>query len=553
MKTTFFPSIVRQKITVLVFILLITFFAFYPSLRNGFFNWDDSAYLTENETIRSLAPENIHRMFSAPVQKTYVPLTLVSYAIEYHFFKYNPFVYHFNNLFLHLSVVALIFVFALQCGLSLMAASCAALLFGIHPMHVESVVWVTERKDLLYALFYMLALCCYWKYLKSRHLGTYFLTIVFGLLSILAKPMALSLPLVLFVCDWLYKRKFDRWLFIDKLPHLFYIVPIAWMTYSLHARVPGHNFSDGILIWIWTFTFYLQKFIWPSVIILPYQLPKPIDLFSVPYLSAISLLFMVLFLLLSLRKNRWIVFAFLFYFVSIFFLLRYDDLKDAHIVANRFMYLPSLGICFLFGAIIDGLIRKQKYVTMIAVIFLIGILGAKTYFLTTKWKDSWTWWNYVLKQSPNEEKAYSSRGMVYAANKEYSFALADYDKALQLNPDYAVAYYNRGNIYRDQGHYDLAISDYTKAIENDPSRVDFYQNRAACYFKKEEFDLAEKDLTMAITVDPHYAKSYYNRSILYQTKNDFKKALADALQAKFLGYPKIDDRYISELKVRAGL
>ena len=140
----------------LLIILMTVFVICAPSLRNHFVYLDDDTHILENSSIRALDADHIRQIFTTSVDKVYAPLTFLSFAVEYHFFKYNPFIYHLDNLLLHLGVTALVFYFALQVGLPLRAAFAAGLLFGIHPMHVESVAWVTERKDVLYAFFYML-------------------------------------------------------------------------------------------------------------------------------------------------------------------------------------------------------------------------------------------------------------------------------------------------------------------------------------------------------------------------------------------------------------
>ncbi|MCK5581082.1 MAG: hypothetical protein KAJ18_07385, partial [Candidatus Omnitrophica bacterium] len=172
-------------------VFLLIFIAYLPALQNDFVNWDDDAHLFQNQFIQSF---NVQDIFTTTVNRTYIPLTSLSFAIEYYFFGEDPFVYHFNNVLLHLLVTGFVFQFGLRIGLSLTASTVGALIFGLHPMHVESVAWVTERKDVLYAFFYMLALLCYCSYVSSlatKRKGILLVaTMVLGVLSALAKPMA---------------------------------------------------------------------------------------------------------------------------------------------------------------------------------------------------------------------------------------------------------------------------------------------------------------------------------------------------------------------------
>jgi len=265
------------KIRIFIFltvILTVVFFSYVPTLDNDFVLWDDDMHLLENISVRVLDFEHVGDIFKSTVNKIYIPLTTLSFAIEYHFFEYDPFVYHLDNLLLHLGVVAFIFWLGLRLGLPIAGSGIAALLFGIHPMHVESVAWVTERKDALYSFFYMAALLSYCRYLdftkstpsfqirKSYRLLV--LSAVFGILSILAKPMALSLPLILLLFDWFHRRKITGAAIFEKVPVTVAIAGITWISYVGHARIPGKNIVEGLLIWPWTFVFYLRQFLFPA-------------------------------------------------------------------------------------------------------------------------------------------------------------------------------------------------------------------------------------------------------------------------------------------------
>jgi len=487
-------------------VLIICALSFAPSLENDFVNWDDSSHLLRNHTIHPLNITNIKRIFTSLVlNETYIPLAILSFSIEHHFFQYDPFIYHLDNLILHLGVTTLVFSFALQVGMPLRAAFMAALLFGIHPMRVESVAWITERKDVLYAFFYMLALCFYWQYISKKKLSLYCTALVFGLLSILAKPMALSLPLILLVCDWFKKRKFDRSLILEKIPFFLYAVSIAWITYSVHARIPGENFQSGILIWVYTFVFYIRQFLLPFSLSPLYALPEPVSWANVHYAGSMCLLFLMLILILRLRRNRWILFAVLFYFLSIFFLLRYDNVPIG-VVADRFMYLPSLGFCLLFGIGVDRFLGYCKnrsatlrLLTSSLFVLLFIFLSFKTSEQTKIWKNSQSLWSYVIAIRPDAAIAYNNRG---TSQERLDLALMDYNQTIKLDPEFPEAYFNRGKAYDQLGKYSLAIEDYTRCI----------------------------------SFDANDAEAYYRRSLAYKKIGELKKSSADQRKSRSLGY-----------------
>ena len=547
-----------RKFFILLAILAITFVSFSPVLNNNTFNWDDDHFLLENISVRSF---NIKNMFTSTVLTEYIPLTVLSFALEYHSFGYNPFIYYLDNLLFHLAVTGLVFLFAQRLGLSVYVATFAALLFGIHPMHVESVAWVTQRKDVLYAVFYMGALCCYLQYLEDKRIKSYLLTIVLGILSVLAKPMALSLPLIMFVCDWLKERKFGFKVFLEKIPHFLYIIPIVYLTYRLHARIPGENFVEGSLIWMWSLTFYIQKFFSPAILIPLYSLPKPASFLNPHYVWALCILFMILICFVRYRRNRWLIFAGLFYFASIFFLLRYDDFERV-IVADRYMYLPSVGVCIFLGILWNKILESTnkrrvifKTFAHFCLIVLFSILGLKTYFQSKVWQDNVTLWTYVIQHSRKDAKvdgvAYENRGIAYNEQGKYDLAIADLNNALSLNSDYALVYNGRGSAYYNQGKYDLAMADYNKALEifseDNINKAHIYCNRGLIYFNERQYDLALSDYKRALFINPNFAKGYNDRSMIYKRQGDYDLALVDLNKALEI------DSYLAEAYNRRGI
>jgi len=289
----------------LLLILILVFACYGQVLFFDYLNWDDPVHFLDNPYIVSLSLDNLANIFRTTVNDIYIPLTVLSHAIEYHFFSLNPMLYHFHNVLLHIGVTVFIFFFSRQCGLTWNASLIASLIFGVHPLHVESVAWVTERKDVLYAFFYMAALYSYGLYLKHKTFFLYGGSLFCGLLSILAKPMALSLPIVLFICDWIHGRKFSLQSLIDKVPFFLYSMAIAWITFALNARAPGDGVFNGILIWIWTFSFYIFKFILPVHLVPVYALPTPVTISNPAYSYSILFVGTLAVLLWQWRRQRW--------------------------------------------------------------------------------------------------------------------------------------------------------------------------------------------------------------------------------------------------------
>jgi tetratricopeptide (TPR) repeat protein len=533
----------------LAIVLVVTFLAFFPSLQNKFITNDDPGHLLNNEAVRSLSLESIGRMFQQTPNQTYVPLTTLSFAVEYHFFGFNPFVYHLNNLFLHLCVVGLIFWIAVRfLKLSALAAALGALIFGIHPMHVESVAWITERKDVLYSVFYLLAVERYGAYSHNHRRRNYYLALVFALLSILSKPMALSLPLVFFILDWYTRRKFDLVLLIEKIPYVLIIAPIAWITYILNARVVGTTPLETLLTWVWSLMFYPQKFLFPDVLLAIYSLPKPVTLVNFEFLKAVVLFVAVVSLLFIYRKQRLLIFAALFYFVSIFFLLRFDDQADVNFVADRFMYLPSFGLCLALGVGCERLMSRFDR-KVVGACLLIGFLflGGKTFAQTKVWGDGVLLWSGVITRYPDCFNAYDHRGYAFAERGNFKAAIEDYNQALRLKPRYMAAYHNRALAYSQIGEDQKALADFENVFTLNPLYVNGYFNRGIYFAQRGENEKAIADYSRALELtNGQYIAALSNRGAVYFAQNKNTQAMTDFSQALLL-----DDRDVFSRNNRA--
>jgi len=546
----FFPRQQYKDALLLLGILVITFVCFLPVLQNDFTNSDDQHFILENPSVLSLDWKHILDNFRSTYVRVYVPLTVLTWALEYHFFGFNPFIFHLDNLFLHLGVVALVYWLARCLGLKRLPAGLATLIFSIHPLHVESVAWATERKDVLFGFFYAAALITYWKYIHSSSWRHYGAAVFLGLLSILSKPTALSLPLIFFLYDWYAKRNWHPRLLIEKIPHFLYIIPIALMTFLSHGKT-GHNIIlpdrpllQDFLFWVWSFSFYIKKFLFPIHLVAYPQHPEPISLFHGPYIVSIFIFMASVISLIIGRKNRLLIFAFAFYSLSMFFFWRYGSLiKYTEPVAGRHMYLPCLGFCLLIGqtasAWIDSLRHKiPKIIYSIGVICIICLLGIKTYSLTHLWRDSITFWTYVIENNKRcAYRGYIGRANAYLENKKYALAFQDANSSLDIKSDTLAAYNIRGMVLATQNNLDAAIKEYTKGIRLNPEGRNLYVtylNRADAYIRQEYYHLALKDIDAALTSKPDYTRAFSRRGKAYLYLGDLNKALKDFNQAIFL-------------------
>jgi len=515
-------------------IVLLVLGSFFPVLSAGFLNWDDLQYVVKNEAIQEMSWHNLKEIFfKQKIMKTYVPLTVFTFALEKFLFGLNPFVFHLTNLLLHMVVVMLCYWFLKQIGIKSMAVYIAIVLFAVHTIHVESVAWVSERKDVLYAAFYMLSLNCYWLYLSGSKYRYLIFSILAAFLSVLAKPMALSLPLVLILCDWYKNNKLTFSDFFQKIPYCLVIGPVVWQTYMLHVRIPGQSIVEGVTVWMWTFGFYIQKFFLPIGLSPLYEAPEPVSFGNVPYLVGAVIFVVSLILIIVYRKIKWFIFGAMFYFLSIFFIFRMDTQTDLSVVADRFNYLPSLGLCILVGQVFSGFLQKQAKRNGVQEfgLFLVCIIGImisiNTHIYCSVWGSSVDLWTRAIQFAPNSAEAYHNRGGQLSLEGRFEEAKKDMDKAIAINPQYASAYNNRGVINRDQGLYSVALLDFDDAILLDPFLSEAYNNRGLAYSRLGQSALAVADYSEALKINPAYVKAYRNRANEYYEMEYYSSALKD--------------------------
>ena len=523
-----------------VFLLLtcVVLLVFFPCLNAGFLNWDDPGHLTENPDVNAaLSLHSVKQIFRHTVNATYVPLTILSFSLEQHFFGLNPAVFHATNIVLHILTSYLVFALASRLGLSLPAALTGAMIFAVHPLHVEPVAWITARKDVLYAVFYLLGLCAYWDFLESRKRRHYFACLLFGFLSVLAKPMALSYPWILLLLDGFRQRQWSWTLVFEKIPFVLFIDGVALVTYALNARAVPLVFPEALLIWLWTATFYVEKFFLPIGLSPLYDLPAPVLLGTTAYLKTMVLVLVFILVTLRLRKNRLLVFAQLFYVGSTFFLWRFDT-ADAHLVANRFMYLPSLGYCLLLGMLFEQGWKKwpdwrQVLVSGLGMAVLAG-WALLSFLQGLIWRDPLTLWNTAIQHAPQQFFAYNNRGMILAAEQP-ELALKDFNRSLSLKPAQGRVYYNKANALSQLGRYHEALDNYQQALDIDPQDPDYWNNRGLLYAEGfEQYDRAIKDFNQALALNPRYAGAMNNRGSVYYKKGKYHLAIADFQRAQAL-------------------
>jgi tetratricopeptide (TPR) repeat protein len=566
---------------------IVTFTAFFPALKNGFTNCDDDKMVTNNPRITSLARDNVTSFFTEPHEYLYHPLVLLSYAVEYHFFKLRPLPYHATNILIHLCNTVLVFLLIYLLCRTIPVAFIAALLFALHPLRVESVAWITERKDVLSACFYFGSLVGYLAYRGGGGRKLFYgLSFASYLLSLLSKPMAVTLPFVLVLFDLFQGRKIDRKSLFEKAP--FFIIAFVFAGIALLVHYPAGGKDTQLepfaayhrpFIGTYGIVFYLTKTIAPVNLSSLYEFPA--YLLAAPGIHLIPAFLIVLVLtaliVYSRKYTNKAVFGALFFLITILPVLQILPIGGKSTPADRFTYIPAIGLCYISAEFLYWLYREKfrasragRSLLTAAAAAVCIVLATLTWQRCQVWKSSVSLWNNVLKQYPDNIVGYinradghrdtgdldssiadyseaikrhpsyylpyNNRAGVYMAKGDLKSALADYNTAIGLAPNAPFLYYNRGNVYASARDIDQAIADYSRAIELNPRYAEAYHNRGSAYSNQGEIHRSIADYTRAIALSPGYAQAYFNRGNVFAGRGETDRALADYDRALTL-YP----------------
>lgn len=557
-----------SSILIPVIILAITFGCFTTAIDNGFVNWDDDKNFYENEMITNLNSENFwsqtKAIFTTDIIGGYNPLTIFTFALDKQIYGLdNPMPWHLENVILHLACTFILFFIGRRLGLSLIGAGLLTLLFGIHPMRVESVAWVTERKDVLFGFFYLLSLFYYIKSKQEEKKGFLVLVWLFFILSLLSKIQAVILPISMVLVDYYLDGKLNLKKILFKTPFfiaslIFGIVSIKILQDSgVLSSTTEYGGIQRIFIGSWQYTVYLVKSIVPYRLSPLYPYPSSMEWYFYP--SILSFLATAIFMIYAyIKKWKVLFFGIGFFLANVFFLLQIMGAGQGFL-ADRFTYIPYIGLFYIYAYYFDYAIErfpKSKNILLALVAVVVGIYGFMTFTQNKIWKDSGTLWTHVLKYYQRSTLPYGNRANFYRDNGQTELALKDYSKRISLKADDARVFNSRARLYfnfTDPDSLQKSISDYSKAIELNPIDVEYWANRGAAYAKIGDFENAVKNMDQSIKLDPNYANAYLNRSVIRNNLGQYQGALDDIIMfSKFKPYEYQMQYEIGRLSVVVG-
>ena len=563
---------------------------FWQVNRYEFVNIDDTVYVTQNTHIRSgITLDGLRWAFSTTDAEFWHPLTWLSLMFDYQIYSVNAGGYHLTNLILHIMNTLLLFwLFNRMTGAIWKSAFVAALL-ALHPLHVESVAWIAERKDVLSTFFWMLTLCLYVYYTEKPVIRRYLLVLFSFACGLMSKSMVVTLPVVMIILDYWplgrlqsqtiktnlmhvataspnqERRKtkskkgalkenisppdarklsetkiagiIPLWQLREKMP--FFIFSAVFAIITIYAQykpsVKYYSFGSRLANAPVSFVTYLEKTFWPHNLAVFYPFSDQLPVWQV--LGSASLILVIsVAVIVTVKRLPYLFVGWLWYAITLLPVIGIIQV-GLHAMADRYTYLPLIGIGIMLAWGIPSLFPREdmrKKILFPAGIAVLTVLSVLTWRQCHYWKNSIELLNHALQVTKNNDLAHSNlasalleEGKIEKAEE----AIDHYNKTLRITPDNAGVYNDRGNAYYELGQYQRAIEDYNEAIRLKPDYAMAYTNRGIAYYELGQYQRAIDDYNEAIRLKPDDAAVYNNRGPAYYELGQYQRAFDDYNEA----------------------
>jgi Tfp pilus assembly protein PilF len=547
----------RRKLVLIILLVACTFALYAPAIRNGFVNYDDTDYVTNNpHVLQGLTRADLVWAFTGNYAGNWHPLTWISHMADVQWFGMNPAGHHLMNILWHILNVALVFLLLERATGRAFLSAVVAVLFALHPLNVESVAWVAERKSVLCMTFLLLALGAYGWYVRRPGIWRYICVAVLFALGLMSKAMVITLPFALLLLDYWplqrmtasaedggsrpFIRRFLA-LFAEKIPLFALAAGDAWIT--IHAQHSTGSVGSSLALplrWrfknaVFSYAVYLGKVIWPAHLAVFHPHPEnTLDWWKV--IAAGVLLAGITALVWHFRERKYLLAGWLWYLGTMFPMIGIVQ-SGRQGMADRFAYIPFLG---LFVAAVWSLaewameVPWRRTFLQGAFALLIGVFAYAAHLQIGYWRNSYTLFSHALEVTPDNGISENNLGAALMEMGQAQLALAHFETAVRLLPQYATAHYNLGVLLQGQQHPEEAAREYriTIAQTSDPiEAAQAHNNLGILYFQDKNYAAALPELNAAIAINPAKQNSYLARGMIELQFMNFNAAIADFSRA----------------------
>jgi protein O-mannosyl-transferase len=522
----------HNEIIICLFLIITTLAVYWQVTNHEFLNYDDDIYITKNHHVRS-GLGGIAWAFTATDAANWHPLTWVSHMLDVQLYGMNPGQHHMTNLLFHIVNTLLLFLVFKRMTGYLWRSGFIAALFALHPLHVESVAWVAERKDVLCAFFWMLTMFSYVRYVERPEANRYFLVLLFFMMGLMAKPMIVTLPFALFLLDYWPLRRFrfgrsdssksgqERLfalrLILEKAPLFFLAAASSVVTFLVQQSGGAVTALDALPLYarignaLVSYAGYLGKMLWPYEMAVLYPHPGELPLWQI--VGACLLLISISLLAISAAKQRpWFVVGWLWYIGTLVPVIGLVQV-GTQAMADRYTYVPIIGLFIIIAWFVPELVARRPHkkilLTTLAIIYL-SILMTATWTQVRYWKNSTVLFKHTLNVTVNNYIAHDKLGEALAEQNRTAEAIRHYSEALRIEPDFVQAHLNMGDAHASLGNSEDAVYYYNKALQKKPDYEKAHNNLGNAIARQGNFEAAVYHYNEALKINPNYAGAHYN-------------------------------------------
>jgi len=548
------------EFVVCLFLVLAVVVAYWPVYNCDFINLDDDTYVTENPNVqRGLSKTGFVWAFTTFHGSNWHPLTWLSHMLDCELFGLKAGMHHLTNLLFHIANSILLFVVFRRMTGALWQSAFVAALFAIHPLHVESVAWVAERKDVLSTFFWMLTLWAYVSYTERPGVSRYIWVVILFALGLMAKPMVVSLPFVLLLMDYWPLDRF-KWggtnqgnsfgskrlnvfqLIWEKIPLFALSLFSCVMTFlserggmimgSLEGLATGPRIANALVSYI----SYIRKMFWPLDLAVFYPHPETVSIWKATG-AGLLLLFMSIMFVRAARSRPYFAVGWLWYLGTLIPVIGIVQV-GWQAMADRYTYIPLIGLFILISWGASDLLEKwrhRKKILGAAICLLLSICMVFTWFQVRRWKDSMTLFRHAINVTSGNYLAHNNLGVHLVDMGRHKEAITHYSEALKIKPGFAGAYNNLGVALAGLGQIDAAIAQFFKALRLAPKDAETYNNLGSAFANRGNIQEAVRYFAKALRIRPHYAEAQNNLGNAFIIQGNIEKGiehLHEALRIK---------------------
>jgi protein O-mannosyl-transferase len=546
-------SVLRSPVTLSLLLFFGTLILYFPVLNSAFVNYDDPAYVTKNtHVLQGLSWSNLVWATTATVEANWHPLTWLSHMTDVQLFGLNPRGPHAINVLLHALNVLLLFFVLYRATAQVSRSAMVAALFAVHPLNVECVAWVAERKSLLSMFLLLLALAAYGWYASKRSVGRYLLVIVAFALGLAAKPMVVTLPVLLLLWDYWPLRRFGpkvssdnpalTQLVLEKIPLFALSAASSWITlYAQHSGGALGSTDVLPLLWrienaIYSYAAYLGKGLWPSGLAVFYPHPEGTVAVWKIVLSAALLLAITVLAWLHRARRGYLLTGWFWYLIALIPMIGVVQV-GRQAMADRYAYLPFIGLFLIAvwgGADLFAWLKLPAVANNALAAAAVVVYASMTFLQISYWHDSYALFSHALAVTNRNGIAEDNLGTALMEMGRPDLAVPHFISAAEFAPYLSTPHYNLGVLQQQQNHAELAKAEYELALKysTDPTELaQAHGNLGFLLMEGSDLNGAKDQFTAALQINPEKQNSLLGRGMVEFRQGDLASAVADLSHA----------------------